>query len=922
MVAHNELFNDLPSIPFDLVPRQAVWNKLESALIYPLTLVIAPGGYGKTTTVVSWLHQSSAAATVDVAWCSLERVDNSLHYLCAHLVKAVQKAQPGRCALTEQILNGLIPLTPDTLASQFVQDLAGLSRPLLLVIDDYHVISEPTAHAFLEKVLGRIPQAVSLMLLSRRRLPLPISRLRSQHHLLEIRLGDLLLNSTESAQLLGGMLQVELTPRAAELAYQRLHGWGAGLRLLALSLRGHTDIERYLADLRRNPNHYLTDYFMDEVLANQTPAMESFLLRTSILSVLTPDLCAVVLDSQPRKVTEMLLEQVVADNLFVIPMSEHSATYRYHDLFQSMLQARLRAVSSPEEVSAAYRRMADCYAARGDVERAVDAYLLAGTPEAACDLIEAHVAVLQNSEQWQLLNTYLLLLPAERVEHRPALLLAQAWLQSFYFQLGRQRDTLAKVEKLLENPAGPYSPAMLTRLRAEQELLAVDHEIFPTTLADLPEVERRVQTALHLLPGERQHARGMAWLYWARHAQRCGRFREIADLLEQELQRADPRQRTYIARLYQAISVIHAMEAKIGQMPFWSREHLEVAEQAHLPAAAVWARQISLAYLFNQADQDEEVLRLCQAVLHQPYASPVHALLIMAYASLLILEQRKQHSQALQILSDLRGAFSVIGSPETKRYLHFLEIVMAIWSGHVQSALPWLLQYDIYRSGPETPILGLTWGYGMLAVQTPASLAAGCAGMHHLIDVYTRHNAKLWLGETRVLLARMYAALEKWKDALPILCSALQESAESGMWRYFLVPDPMLNRMLEILQNDPVAGDAAKQALRLRQRRADVQIAPMQHGCEEKIFAQPTAASLPPPHASEKMGDASLTEREWQILSLLSKNLTKQEIASRLYLSPHTVDKHVRNIYAKLEVRTRLGAVMQAQLLGYLRENA
>ena len=247
---------------------------------------------------------------------------------------------------------------------------------------------------------------------------------------------------------------------------------------------------------------------------------------------------------------------------------------------------------------------------------------------------------------------------------------------------------------------------------------------------------------------------------------------------------------------------------------------------------------------------------------------------------------------------------------------------MAIWSGHVQSALPWLLQYDIYRSGPETPILGLTWGYGMLAVQTPASLAAGCAGMHHLIDVYTRHNAKLWLGETRVLLARMYAALEKWKDALPILCSALQESAESGMWRYFLVPDPMLNRMLEILQNDPVAGDAAKQALRLRQRRADVQIAPMQHGCEEKIFAQPTAASLPPPHASEKMGDASLTERELQILSLLSKNLTKQEIASRLYLSPHTVDKHVRNIYAKLEVRTRLGAVMQAQLLGYLRENA
>jgi len=919
MVARNELLNDLPSIPSDLVPRKALWNKLECALAYPLTLVIAPGGYGKTTTVVSWLHQSSAAATVDVAWCSLERVDNNLHCFCAHLVKAVQKIQPGGCALTAQMLNGLIPLTPDTLASQFVQDLAELSQPLVLIIDDYHVISEPAAHGFLEKVLGRIPQTVSLMLLSRRRLPLPVSRLRSQQLLLEIRLEDLLLNSAESAQLLGGMLQVELTPRAAELAYQRLHGWGAGLRLLALSLRGHTDIERYLADLRRNPNHYLTDYFMDEVLANQTPAMESFLLRTSILSVLTPDLCAVVLDSQPRKVTEMLLEQVVADNLFVIPMSEHSATYRYHDLFQSMLQTRLYAVSPPEEMSAAYRRVADFYAACGDVKRAIDAYLLAGAPEAACDLIEAHVAVLQNSEQWQQLNTYLLLLPTERVEQRPALLLAQAWLQAFYFQLGRQRETVAKVGKLLEEPTCQQPPARLARLRAEQELLAVDHEIFLATLADLPEVERRVRAALELLPVECQHVRGIAWLYLARHFQRCGQFREAADQIEQELQRADPAQSTYIARLYQAISVIHALEGKVAQLPFWLREHLEVAEQACLPATAVWARQISLAYLFNQVDWDEEVIRMCHAVLRQPYASPVHALLVMAYALLLILEQRQQHSQTLQILSDLRGVFSVIGSPETKAYLYFLEVVAFIWSGNVQAALPWLMQYDICRSGPTTPILGLTWGYGMLAVRTPDSLAAGCAGMRHLIDIYMRHNVKLWLGETRVLWARMYAALEEWGEALPLLSSALLESAQSGMWRYFLVPDPMLNRMLEILQNDPVAGDAAKQALRLRQRRADVQSAPMQHRCEEKISVQPTAASLPPPHASETMGDASLTERELQILSLLPKNLTKQEIASRLHLSPHTVDKYVRNIYAKLDVHTRLGAVMQAQALGYLR---
>jgi len=914
---HNVQLHDLPSIPPDLVPRPAIWAKLEQALRYPLTVVVAPGGYGKTTTVVSWLQQSSAAATVDVAWCGLERVDNSLHYFCSHLVEAVQQARPGGCVRTGQILNGLIPLTPDNLASQFVQDLEGLGRPLLLVIDDCHLLVEPAAHIFLEKLLGRLPRSVSLMILSRRRLPLPMSRLRSQQRLLEIRLGDLLLNSAESAQLLEGMLQIELTPRAAELAQQRLHGWGAGLRLLALSLRGQPEVESYLADLGRNPTQYLTDYFMDEVLANQSSAMESFLLRTSILPMLTPELCAAVLDFPPRTAIAALLDQVVADNLFVVPLNEHATIYRYHDLFQSMLQTRLHAVCPSEEVSAAYRRVADCYADQGYVEHAIDAYVQAGALEAACDLIERQVAVLQNSEQWQLLNTYLLLLPAEQVERRPALLLAQAWLQAFYFQLGRQRETVAKVGKLLEEPTSQQFPARLACLRAEQELLAVDHEIFPATLADLPEVERRVRAALELLPVEWQHVRGTAWLYLARHFQRCGRFREAADQIEQELRRANPAQQTYIARLYQAISVIHALESKIVQLPFWSREHLEVAEQAHLPATAVWARQISLAYLFNQIDRDEEVIQMCHTVLRQPYASPVHALLILAYALLLILEQRQQHSRALQILSDLRGVFNVIGSPETKAHLHFLEVVASIWSDNVEAALPWLMQYDIHRSGPATPILGLTWGYGMLAVRTPEALVAGSAGMRHLIEIYTRHNVKLWLGETQVLLARIYAALEEWEEALPLLAAALLESAQNGLWRYFLADDPALERMLAILQNDLAAGSAARQAICLRRRWMGGQKVLTQQSQKEEPSVERAAQRTP--RASEKTEAAGLTEREVQILLLLSEHLTKQQVASRLYLSPHTVDKYVRSIYAKLDVRTRLGAVMQAQALGYLR---
>ena len=218
---------------------------------------------------------------------------------------------------------------------------------MLLVLDDYHVISSQPVHESLGFLLEHRPPGLQLVLSSRSDPPLPLARLRARGQLSELRAADLRFTPGEAAALLQQVagppdqarLDESLTDAAVAALTARTEGWAAGLQLAALSLRGHDDVDGFVAAFTGSHRDVL-DYLAEEVLEQQPDQVREFLLETSVLERLSGELCDTVTG---RPGSQALLERTERAGLFVVPLDEVRSWWRYHHLFAGLLRARVQA---------------------------------------------------------------------------------------------------------------------------------------------------------------------------------------------------------------------------------------------------------------------------------------------------------------------------------------------------------------------------------------------------------------------------------------------------------------------------------------------------------------------------------------------------------------------------------------------------
>ena len=232
-------------------------------------------------------------------------------------------------------------------------------RAVVLVLDDYYAIRGEAVHDFLSELLRHWPQRLHLVLISRSNPPLPLANLRAKGQVAEIRTRDLRFTPEEAAAFLGRALRAPLSRSAVALLDQRMEGWIAGLRLVTLSLCAGADAETELTGLS-GTSVEIADYLVDEVISCQTPAILKFLLTTSILDRFCAALCEGVLGSEassdgPPCDVSACIQWLESNNLFVIPLDNDRQWYRYHHLFQELLQRRLLAEVGPAQVTELHR---------------------------------------------------------------------------------------------------------------------------------------------------------------------------------------------------------------------------------------------------------------------------------------------------------------------------------------------------------------------------------------------------------------------------------------------------------------------------------------------------------------------------------------------------------------------------------------
>ena len=455
-------FSLAPKLPIPprrpaLVSRSRLMEALNGAVTAPLTLVAAPPGFGKTTIVAEW-----ARARGGVAWVSLDAEDNDVVRFWSYVFQALDQIAPGMGREPLGLLQRLQSGAAEGALTLLINGVAARPEPIVLVLDDYHLIDSAEIHRALLFLIEHLPENLRVVLATRSDPPIPLMRLRVRGQLAELRAADLRFTVDEVAEFLNGVMNLSLSSDEVAALEARSEGWIAGLQLAALSLQGRQDVHAFIESFAGS-NRFIVDYLTEEILQRQPQEVRSFLLDTSILDKLSGPLCdAVTL----RQDSEEMLTRLERGNLFIIPLDEDRQWYRYHRLFADALRSRLQR-EDPERGLVLHERAGRWYEGQKLAAEAVEHALASEVYEWAADLIERATATIWQRGELETLLRWLRALPSDILRTRPRLILIEAWSEFLADHFDAVERYLRQVEELIAaGDTTPHMAAVVAAIRA------------------------------------------------------------------------------------------------------------------------------------------------------------------------------------------------------------------------------------------------------------------------------------------------------------------------------------------------------------------------------------------------------------------------------------------------------------------------
>jgi LuxR family maltose regulon positive regulatory protein len=386
-----------------------------------VVLVAAAPGSGKTSLLSEW--HADTREHRSFAWISLDTADNDPVRFWDGVFAAVQTAAPEIGGSAQAALHSPGTTVADQVLPLLINELAELAEPVVLVLDDYHLIENQEVHDAIELLVERLPGTTQLVLSTRSDPPLPLSRLRARGQLTEIRGADLRFKVTEAGAFLNDVVGLDLAPDEIARLHERTEGWAAGLQLAGLSLRGREDHRQFIESFAGD-DQQIVDYLGFEVLDRQPPELREFMIQSSVLERLSGSLCAAVTGNPD---SERLLRRLERENAFVVALDSRREWYRYHHLFAELLRHEL-ARTDPGLVAELHRRASAWYREAEAIHEAIEHAIAAGDFGDAIELIITHwYEFLQRGRQ-ETVAGWIDKLPAETVVHDPNLCLTRAWL--------------------------------------------------------------------------------------------------------------------------------------------------------------------------------------------------------------------------------------------------------------------------------------------------------------------------------------------------------------------------------------------------------------------------------------------------------------------------------------------------------------
>ena len=871
-----------------LVTRTRLVDQLIDGSDVTLTLVSAPAGSGKTTLLTEW---AASEAVGSIAWLSLDLEDNRYDSFWAYVIAAFQRVAP-------QVGAGALSLLERSPASQpaltvLLNDLKSLQSGVSLVLDDYHVIGSVDIHESLAHFLDHLPENVNVVIASRSDPALPLARLRARGELLEIRISDLQFTPAETDTYLTQLMGLSLSPPQLEALEQRTEGWAAALQLAALSMQDLEDVSAFVSDFA-GTERYVVDYLVEEVLDRQPNDVRDFLLHTSILSRLTGPLCDAVTE---RSGGAAMLEKVERDNLLIVPLDARRQWYRYHHLFADVLQERLRA-EHPELLAPLHRRASDWYESAGNPSEAIKHALAAEDYGHAADLVEWAIPALRRDRDEATMRTWFEALPPELFASRPVLsvgyvgaLLAcgeldgvEELLQSAEHWIGGDRDqteddvVVANTAELRRLPSAValYRSAQALMTGKDQHAIAYAGQAFELAGAD-DHLERGGAAGLLALTHWSRGDLDDAYDNWAIARDNLELAGHSSDVAGCSISMAD----------------IRSTQGRLGDALQIYQRGLRIATEGGSSRRGTADMHVGIGEILRERND------LAGARDHLKLAKELgdrNGLPQNLYRSRL-LEARLREAEgnlegAVDPLAEAKQVYFTDFSPDV-RPVSAVEARLLVRAGRLSDARRWADASGLSLS--DEPTYLREFGHVTLArvlIAEGASLAEVDHFLERLLTSAEEGGRTANVIEILIVLALTRHAADDTETAVASLAYALVLAEPEGFTRIFLDEGDRITPLLRLVAAQANApAHAANILAKLVGPRRDV--------------------------GAQRLVDP-LTDREREVLQLLSTDMTGPDIARELYISLNTMRTHTKSIYTKLGVGNRRAAMRRAAELDLL----
>ena len=890
-----------PRLAAQLIERKRLYTALD--LHWPLTIVVAPAGYGKTTLVSHWAAQCGLRC----AWLSLDPGDNEISVFADYFLAATARLFP---EVVHNIAVGPQHGTATSflaVARKLADALDEVDERFAVVLDDYHFVGEPDIHRFLAELLRFPPHGLSLVLASRIDPPLPLAAMRARAQLAEVRTHDLRFTTDEIAEYLQQALNTVVDAKTLGVVEESTEGWIAGLHLAALYLQNQANTAEAAAKFGGS-NRVTVDYLAIEVLARQGLETQSFLVQTSFLRRMCPALCDAILGAQQSR---RILDYLDSQNLFITTLDDHQQWYRYHHLFQQLLVSRLRATHSRAAIAALYAAASRWCAEQDLVDEAITYAVAADNVAGAIALIESHRHATMNAEQWQQLERWLNLLPRQHVDESPQLLVLEAWILHKRQRLTEIPARLDLAEALLKETRLPdevqrHLCSEIDALRSQQYF-----SLGNATLAYLT-----AQKALDTTPLEHSGVRGVAWVFLAGGLFVSHGLPAALKALANAHSNGRAAHSSEHSRILIVKCLLFWMAAELPNLKRAADELLRYAERHELPESTIWARYFCGCACYQQNDLKAAGDHFL-AVIHSQHIAPGFALIEGSFGLALALQAQGDTAGANAAAAAVLDYAQQTGNSAARQAALAFGAYLALLQNRLDEAFDWTVgAVRSFTPAPMPTFFAPPLATAAILIRQGTQAALNEA--EHLLQQMETYLAASHIDRYRIevlaLQSLLYAKRGQRSQSSAVLEEAVRLAQPGGMQRVFLDLGRPLHDLLLELNLGGLPGAFVRQlgTGTMPASPAPVAAVPASPGSE-------TVQHIPPTRVQPRHPDLIelLTNREFEVLQLLALRLTNKEIAHTLGISTGTVKQHTINLFRKLHVENRREAIVQARAMGF-----